>query len=419
MILLLCIAIVILIAFSAFFSASEMVFSSANILRLENAAEDSVPGAKLALRIIRHFDDTLSSILVGNNLVNIATSSIGSVIAVTLWGEKWTWLMTLLLTVAVIIFGETMPKIVAKKNANRFALILCYPIRFLSLVLKPVTVIIVGLVNLIMKLLPQPNTKRSEDEAHQEFQSIIETAEDEHVLDEDESELLQAALDFYEISVQEVMTARVDVTAVDIEDPLDELLNLAEQSIHSRLPVYQESPDQILGILDLNELYKALIHTEKPDITSLLQEPIYLYKTTKLPDALDILQFGRQRLGIVVDEYGGTMGIVTVEDIMEELVGEIWDENDIVEAEEIIEYSDTVFELDGDVPISVLTDLMDWKESELDIESATVGGLTTEIHGMFPKEGDLISFQNAEFKVLEMEPRRVRRVLVTVINTLS
>ncbi len=407
-------AIAVLISLSAFFSASEMVFSSANKMRLENAAEDGNKAAKLALSIANKFDDTLSAVLVGNNLVNVATSSIGSVIAVVLWGEEWTWVMTVILTISVIILGETIPKIVAKKNSNKLVLILCYPIRVLTFILKPVTLIVVGLVNLIMLILPKRNSKLSEDEAQLELQSIIETAEDENVLDENQTELLQAALDFDDTIVREIMTARVDIIAIDIEDDFEEMLNTAEQSVYSRLPVYDGDMDNIIGVLSLNNLYRVLTSGECSDIRPLLSKPVYLYMTTKLPVAVSILRESGQRIGIVVDEYGGTMGLVTIEDIMEQLVGEIWDEKDPVEAEEVIEHSNGVYELDGDMQIYDFAMLMDWRESDIeDVESNTVGGLCCELYGTFPKAEDTVTMLNATIKVLSMDGLRVDRVLVT------
>ncbi len=414
MIPLMFIAIVILVMLSAFFSASEMVFSSVSRLRIQSEADKKKPGAALALRIVDRFDDILSSILVGNNLVNVAVSSIGSVIAVTLWGEEWTWVMTVIITVSVIVFGETIPKIVARKNSNRLALILCYPVHALTIIFRPVTVVVVGLVNLIMRALPKPKTDYSADEAQQELSSIIETAEDEEVLDEDQSDLLQAALDFDDTSVSAVMTARVDITAIDIEEDRDEILKIAESSTCSRLPVYEDSLDHVIGILHLNIFYAALTVNRDTDIRTLLSEPVYLYKTTKLPDALNALREAGQRLAIVVDEYGGTMGIVTVEDILEELVGEIWDDNDVVEKEEVIERSDGIYELDGDVPVADFIDLVDFHESDLHTESSTVGGLTTELYGTFPKEGDTVTIHNVNIEVLEMDGLRVNRVLASV-----
>lgn len=411
--------IVVLIALSAFFSSSEMVFSSANRMRLENESEKGSASAKLALNIVDRFENALSAILVGNNLVNIATSSIGSVIAVTLWGEGWTWVMTVILTIAVIIFGETIPKIVAKKNANSFVLLLCYPVRFLTILLKPVTVVVVSLVDLIMLVLPKPRHRRTEDEIQREFQSMIETAEDENVLDEDQSELLQAALEFDDTSIWEIMTARVDIMAIDQADDWDDILAAAEKSTCSRMPVYEDSLDHIVGILYLNQFYCQLTAAGQLNLSSILEKPVYLYKTTKLPAAIRILREANQRMGIVVDEYGGTMGLVTIEDIMEQLVGEIWDENDPVGADEIIEHALGVYELDGDMQLSDFVELVGWREDDLDdIESVTVGGLTTELYGGFPKEGDIITIKNAEIKVLDMDRLRVGRVLVTLLPEL-
>ena len=408
------VAVVVLIALSAFFSASEMSFSSTNRLRLENMAEDGVRGAKTALYIVDRYDDALSAILIGNNLVNIGLSSLGSVMAILIAGEEWTWVATLIITVAVIIFGETVPKIVAKKNANRLVLIFCAPIRVLTVILKPVIWIVVGVINLIMKLFPRETAPMDEEEAHQELQSIIEMAEDENVLDEDQSELVQAALEFSDIKVSEIMTARVDIEAIDIDDDWDETLEFIENVPYSRLPVYEDSIDTVIGVLYLNKFYRCIVDTERVDIRSLLSEPVYLYKTTKLPDALNQLRTAKQHLAIVSDEYGGTLGVVTIEDILEQLVGEIWDETDIIEEDEVVERAEGVYELDGDMQMSDFIELMGWHEDDLEAESTTVGGWTTEMYGSFPKEGDGFEYGGMTLKVLEMDGRRVSRVMVQI-----
>ena len=408
------VAMVVMVALSAFFSASEMSFSAVNKMRLESMAEDDVRGAKLAMRVEEKFDDALSAILIGNNLVNIALSSLGSVVAILIAGEEWTWLATAVVTVVVIIFGETVPKIVAKKNASKLVRIFCYPVRFLTIVLKPAILIVVGLINLVMKVLPKEKSELDEEEAHQELQSLIETAEDENVIDEDRSELVQAALDFSDVRVSEVMTARVDIAALDADDDWETILEEVENSTFSRLPVYEDSIDNVIGVLYLNKFYRSLTEAERLDIRELLSRPIYVYKTTKLPAALNELRAAKQHLAIVTDEYGGTLGVVTIEDIMEQLVGEIWDENDIVEEDEVVERGKGVYELDGDMQMSDFIELMGWKEDDLEAESATVGGWTTEMYGSFPKEGDSFDFENINLKVLEMDGRRVSRVLVTV-----
>ena len=279
------VALVVLIALSAFFSASEMSYSSANRLRLENAAEDGSRRAKTAVGILDHFDRTLSAILIGNNLVNIAASSLGSVIVILLAGEQWTWVSTVVLTLLVIIFGETMPKIVAKQNANGIALRNAYVIRALSVILYPVIWLVVGLVHLITRPLHgDTGDGDPEEAASQELQSIIETAEDEDVLDEDRGELLRSALDFSDISASEAMTARVDMVAIDIDDDWDEIVRIINDSSYSRLPVYSGSVDNIIGFLYLNRFFKAMMDGRPDDLRAQLIPPCFVYKTTRLPD---------------------------------------------------------------------------------------------------------------------------------------
>ena len=403
---------VICLALSAFFSGSEMAFSSANRIRLENQAEDGSRLAALAVRIIDQFDDALSAILIGNNFVNIAISSLGSVIAITAFGEEDTWIATVIVTVSVIIFGETMPKIVAKKNANRLALAFAGPVRFLTIVFKPLTLLVVGLVRLVT--LPLKGEKDSDqDDAVEELQSIIETAEDEDVLDEDRSELLQNALDFNEISASEVMTARVDIMAVDIKDSPQEIYEAACESGFSRIPVYEGSIDNIIGVLYLNHYFKALLDDPDADLRKLLMEPCYVYKTTKLPAVLETLKRAKQHLAIVTDEYGGCLGLITMEDVLEQIVGDIWDETDEIE-NEVVERASGEYELDGDMAIDDFTELVGLDDEAFETESATVGGWTLEIFGTYPKEGQSFDYENLTVTVLKMDGLRVEKVLVQV-----
>ena len=406
------IAIVACLLFSAFFSASEMAYSSCNRVRLENARDDGDKRAAVAVRITESYDDALSAILIGNNLVNIAASSLGSVAVILIASAGYAWLSTLIITVAVILFGETVPKIAAKKNANRYALINAYVIRFLMVVLKPVTWLIVGLVNLMTRGLKGESEDDGDDGAAvEELQSIIDTAEDESVLDEDQSELVKAAIDFSDVSAYEVMTARVDMTALDADDDWDEILRTIDASPYSRLPVYQNSVDNIIGVLYLNHFLKALVDRDKVDIKTLLMQPCYVYKTMKLPAVLTELRKAQQHLAIVTDEYGGTLGVVSMEDVLEQIVGDIWDETDTVEPD-IIEQAEGVWELDGDMSISDFLELMGWDEDSFDCESETVGGWTIEMFEGFPKSGDQFEYANITVTVLETDGRRVGRVLV-------
>jgi len=405
--------IALCICLSAFCSASEMALSSCNQLRLENAAEDGSKKAKTALRITERFDDALSAILICNNLANIGSSSMASVLVILILGsDNYAWVSTVAITVLVIIFGETMPKIIAKKNANSIAERHAYPVRFLMLILKPLIWVVVKLIDLITMPLPERDSEESAEEAVEELHSIIETAEDEDVIDEDQSELVRSAIDFSETSVLEVMTARVDVTSIDIDDPWEDILAIIEEAPFSRIPVYEDSIDNIIGVLYLNHFLKALTDGDRVNIRALLMPPCYVYKTTKLPAVLNQLRRAKQHLAVVTDEYGGTLGVVSMEDVLEEIVGDIWDETDTVE-QEIVCRSEGEYELDGSMILSDMAELLDLNEEEMEAESDTVGGWTIERFGSFPSVGDSFEYENITLTVLEMsDGRRVDKVLV-------
>lgn len=407
------------IIMSAFFSGSEMALSAANEIRLENLSEDGDRKAGATLKLVRNFDDILSTILIGNNLVNIASSSLVSVLFITVFGsDTWSWVGTVILTVVVIIFGETIPKITAKRNATKRAVSATPVISVLRVVFYPVTRIIVGLVHLLM--LPFGGEKEEEEdpeESVEELQNIIETAEDEGILDSDDTELLQNAIDFAEVSASEAMTARVDVQAIDIEDDWQDILAFVENTPFSRIPVYESSIDNIIGIIHLNTFLQHLVDSEgkKFDLRPMLMEPCYVYKTMKLPSVLAQMRNAKQHLAIVTDEYSGTLGVITMEDVLEQVVGEIWDETDTVE-DEVKVLSETSCEIDGDMPISEFFELEDMDEDSFEFESETVGGWTVEQFDRFPEEGESFEFRGIRITVLKMDGRRVDRVLAEKIS---
>ncbi len=419
------ICIVICLILSALCSASEMALSSCNRVRLEHMAENGSRPAKAVLFILNHFEDALSSILLGNNLVNIAASSMTSILVLHVAGADFAWVGTLVLTISVIVAGETIPKILAQKNATKYSLALSKFVRPLMFILKPFTFLIVGFAGLLTK--PLKGEKNAEDDlAVEELHSIIETAEDEEVLDEDTSELVSAAIDFREVTAQDVMTARVDLSAVNLDDTPEEQYELIAECGHSRIPVYEDSIDNCIGILHVNHYLKALTgKAEKPesgetgstdaiprvDLPSLLMPVIYVYKAMKLPYVLSQLQNSHQQMAIVTDEYGGTLGLVTIEDILEELVGEIWDEKDTIESP-LTRREDGSFEVDGDMLLEELAENLGWNEKELRFESETVGGWCIEMLEHFPEEGEQFRYENCRIRILETEDRRVLKVLV-------
>ena len=402
------------IGLSALFSASEMALSSANRIRLENLQESGSKNAAAAVSLLDRFDSALSTILIGNNFVNIALSSLGSLIAITGFGDAYTWAATAVVTVVVIIFGETIPKILAKQNANRFLQKIAPFLRALNVVLWPPVTVVVWLTHLITAPLKGEEEEDS-DAAVEELQSLIDTAEDEAVIDEEKGELLHAALDFNEKSAQEAMTARVDMEAIDIRGDWKEIRRKLDKSHFSRIPVYDGGIDNIIGVLVLNQYYRSLLEEEKKPLRELLTEPCFVYKTLKLPSVLEQLRGAQTHLAIVTDEYGGTLGVISMEDVLEELVGDIWDETDVIE-EEVVQRGDSEYELDGDMGMGDFLELMGWKESDTESESATVGGWTLEKFGDFPKEGDSFICNGVEISVLKMDALRVEKVLARRIG---
>ena len=406
------IGIIVCVMCSAFFSASEMSFSACNKVRLEHESDNGNKKATAAFKIANKFDDAISAILVGNNLVNIAASSMGSIAVMMILSEQYAWVSTAVITIMVVIFGETIPKISSKKNATNFAMKFAYPVRTLMIILKPVTFIVVSLVNLITNMLPDVEEEDT-DAALEELHTMIDIAEDEDVLDEDASELVSAAIDFADIAASEVMTARVDIIAIDIDDPWEEILRTIDASPYSRIPVYEGSVDHVIGILSLNRFLKAMIDQDKVEIRSLLLPTCYVYKTMRLPAVLSSLRNAQQHIAVVTDEYGGTLGVVSMEDVLEQLVGDLWDETDTVE-KDIEKKGDGRYELDGDTPIYEFIELMRWKEDDFDYDSETVGGWCIEYNNGFPNVNSKFTFRDIEVTILEVSKRRVRRIQVQV-----
>ncbi len=411
-------AVIALLIGSAMFSAAEMALSSANRMRLSASAEEGDRTAARAVALLDHYEDALAAILIGNNLCNIASDSILTVLAMTLLGARFRPLtsaaITAGMTLFVLFFCESAPKIAAKKNANRLSMRFSTPLWVLMILLFPLICLLRQIVKLIMAPMKGEEPADPREEAAAELQSIIETVEDEGVIDADQSELMLSALDFSQVSVMDVMTARVDVEAIDLrENNWRELLLEQPEPPYSRVPVYDGSIDEIVGVLYLNRFFRALLDDPEADLREYLMEPLYLYKTTKLPDALSRFRRSQQHLAIVTDEYGGMLGVVTLEDVLEQLVGEIWDETDEVETE-IVARPDGAYEVDGDLPIADFAELMGMDEEDLHTESATAGGWTIEKYGSFPQPEDSLRADGLDVCVLAMDDDglRVKRILV-------
>ena len=406
------VAFLLLLALSALFSASESAFSECNRLRIESAAESGKRSAATALKLLDRFDSTIDAILLGNSLANILAVSIACVACVETYGStRWMWLYAVGALVLIVLFGEVLPRLIAGKNANSLTLSLAKPVRVLTIIVTPFSWTLGRLAKLLTLPMRGEEQPEGDEAAVEELQSIIDTAEDESVLTEGRSELLKSALEFSELSASEAMTARVDVDAIDIDDDWDDIIAEIEGSTHSRLPVYEDSIDNIIGFLYLNHFLKALTDDPHPDIRAMLMEPLYVYKTIKLPQVLAELRHAKKHLAIVTDEYGGTLGVISLEDVLEQIVGEIWDETDEVETE-VVEKAEGEYELDGDMTISDFLELVGLDEDDFECESDTVGGWAIEMFGRFPEPGESFDYDGLTVTILAMDKQRVDKVLV-------
>ena len=408
MIVLYTIIIFIMVVLSACFSGTEAAYNSANNMHLRREAEETgSSSAKLAYKISQNFADTLCTILIGNNLVNIAASACATAIFMQLFANInggdviASAVSTIVLTIIVLICGEIVPKIIAKQHANKICKITAWPIQILTYILYPLVFIVMLLMNLIRKIWGT-GSEDEPDITEDELSSIIDTVEKEGVIDEDQSDLLQSSLEFSDTTVEEIMTPRTDLVTIDLDDDFEEISKTIEESTFSRLPVYRDSIDDIIGIPHLNLYYKEAVDSKKIDIESMLLDTCYMHKTLKLPAALKMLREKQVHMAIVIDEFGGTLGVVTIEDILEEIVGDIWDESDEI-VSEMVEQAPNVYEILGEMSIGDLFYELDFHPKDFECEYSTVGGWAIQSLEAEPHVGDKFTYEFLEIEVTEME----------------
>ena len=394
------------ILFSAYFSATETAFSSLNKTKLKTLAEKGNKRANVTLGLAENYDKLISTILIGNNIVNIAVASIGTLLFVDLLKDPdvAATVSTVVVTVAVLIFGEITPKGIAKDMPEKFALFSTPFIRLLIVVLTPLNFIFSlwkKLVSLIFK--PDDDDKMSQEE----LLMIVEEAEQEGGIDTDEGDLLRNAIEFTEIRAEDILTHRIDLEAVAQDTPKEEIAQKFSDTRYSRLLVYNENIDDIVGVIHLKDFYKdnGIL---KDDISTIMSPPLFIHKFEKIDDLLKQLQQAKSHIAVVVDEYGGTLGIVTMEDILEELVGDIWDEHDEV-IEPYTKVSENTYLVDC---TSNFEEFSEYFEIEYETESISVGGFVLEQMGKIPTPREKFTFEHLDFVIEESDTRRVISVKV-------
>lgn len=415
------IAIVFLLMGSAFFSGSEIAYTSLSKLKMKKENENEKPShiQKLVNYIYNHYERALSTILIGNNLVNIGATSLATVIAVSLAKKSGgvltddlaSTIVTVVMTVLILIFGEITPKMIGRRCSDAITKFAAYPLFILMIVFSPLVFITAGIVNLF-SLMWRRDEENEETVTEEELENILDTVEDEGIIDENQVDLLQSALEFTDQDAADILTPRIDVVAFEINDTMDYVLDTINETQFSRFPVYERTIDHVVGVLYVKHLLKALVEHEEVQLKDLLLDAAYIPKSMKLHAIMNEFRSSRTHMAIVADEYGGTMGIVTMEDVLEQLVGEIWDENDDI-VNDWQKISETRYECSGDLNLSEFFDELDLDDRELETEYTTVGGWASEMIGAMPVEFDTFDYKNYTMLVREVdENHRIARLII-------
>lgn len=400
-------AMAILILFSAYFSATETAFSSLSKTRLKLMSETNKKAA-LALKISENYDKLISTVLIGNNIVNISLASLGTLVFVHIMGDVGATVSTVVITVLVLIFGEVSPKGIAKDMPETFACFSAPIIKVLIVIFTPFSAALSLLKKLISKLF---SSKNQTSMSQEELIMIVDEVEQEGVIDSDESELLHNAITFSELKAADILTHRTDLEAFSIDTPKYEVAHIFSESKFSRLLVYEETIDKIVGVVHQKDFYSETSITDK-SIAEIMTPPVFILKNEKIDDLLRKLQQQKSHVAIVLDEYGGTYGMVTMEDILEELVGDIWDEHDEV-VNEMDEIADNVFRVEG---IMNFEDFCEQFKIEDESQSVSLGGWIAEKLEKIPEVNDSFEFSSLRITVTETESNRASVIEIKILD---
>ena len=405
------IAIIVLVFFSAYFSATETAFTSLNRIRMKNMANDGNQKAREVMELSENYDNLLSTILVGNNIVNIALSSISTVLFISIYPRYGATLATVFATVVVLIFGEISPKSLAKENPEKFAMISAPFIKFLSVLLKPINWLFAQWKKLLAKLF---NANEARPITEDELLTMVEEAETEGGIDEGQSELIQNAIEFNDLEAWDVLTPRVDIIAIEADTQEEEIGRLFLETGFSRLPVYDGDLDNIVGVLNQKDFHNY-IKGGRASVSEYIKPVIFVAGSMRIAQLLKKLQTVKTHIAIIVDEYGGTYGLVTMEDILEELVGEIYDEHDAVELKDIVQQQDGSYRVLCGTNIDKMFDYFDVEE---EINATTVNGWVVLQLDKLPEVGDKFIYE-ADYKrfdviVTKADERKALEINFTV-----
>lgn len=421
------ILVVIFLVLSAFFSGAEIVYSKVNKLKLERDIESGDKKSKRALDIANNYNRTLTTILVGNNLVNIAMSSVSTILALELTANieisegTLTTLTTVVVTFIVLIFGEILPKALFQNYSYSLSRSFAPIIKLFLIIFYPIVFVVQKVINKTIKVVNKTTSEDNEnddDTVDDELKNMTDELQENGSIDDDDAELIKSAIDIIDTTAVEIMIPRVDVIAFNIDDDFDSIVNSPDFFKYSRVPLYKDTIDNIVGIVNTTIVLKKVLNHQQVDLKDALYEPLYVHKTMQISEVLKQLKLTHKHLAIVLDEWGGFMGILTMEDILEELFGEIWDEIDTIDPEyEII--GENKYVVDGDMNIYDLFDLLDIDYHDFESDYTTVGGWCIENLERFPLPNDKFEFDNLEVTIISVDGRRVDKVEILVNNKLD
>lgn len=399
-------ALIVLVSLSAFFSATETAYMSLNRVRIKNMANDGDRRARRVMKLLDSYDRLLATVLIGNNIVNISSASIATVLFVSFFKNNGATVSTVVMTLVVLIFGEITPKSLAKEAADNFALKVAGPVTVLNTLFFPLSFLLIHLKSAVSRLI---RVEKSGGITEDELLTLVDEAEQDGGIDSGEKELFHNVIEFTDLDAGDILTPRIDVVAIDIEETPAALQKLFEETGFSRIPVYRETIDNIVGVVNEKDFHRHLRGTENT-IESILQPALFIPPSVKISELLKQLQQKKVHIAVVVDEFGGTEGIVTIEDIVEELVGEIWDEHDTVAAE-IRKIGENTFA----VPASTeLSEFFEHFGVEEETDVSTVNGWVTAHIGKIPAVGDTFDFENLTVTVTATDEQRASEIKVTV-----
>ena len=401
--------IIILLIISAICSATETAFSSCNRIRLKKLADEGNKSAKNALYICENFDKALTAILIGNNVVNILSSALATVLFTKYLGSGSVGVATLVMTVLVLIFGEIIPKTLAKENSESFSIIMAAPLRAFMFVITPLIWFFSGLTKAVSKLAGKKKEEPSITE--EELKYIIDEIEDEGVLEEQESDLVRSALEFDEITIDKILVPRVNIEAVEISDSLEKVKDLFISTKYSRLPVYEKDIDHIIGVIHQSDVFELYLSKKKKSLADIIKKPVYISETMHISEALKKMQKAKVHMAVVIDQYGGTEGICTLEDIIEELVGEVYDESDGDDTS-FVKLSDGTVEISPELSVSDFLERMELDEDTIQTDMNSMGGWVMDILDRIPENDECILCPPFEITVKMEDEQKIDRIRI-------